>query len=487
MALFRWLSRTAAQPLIVLSNREPFVHSRRPDGGIEVARPAGGLTSALQPLMAAHGGTWVAWGSGSADFDVTDLGDAVGVPPEQPAYRLRRLRLSAAEVAGYYLETANRALWPLCHTQLPRFVYDAAAWLTYRRVNERFAAAAIAEARGAPATCWVQDYHLALVPGILRRVRHLFVHQFWHIPWPAPDILRILPRARSLVRSLLGNHLLGFQTPLDVRNFLDGARRVLRDAVVEPTQGLIRYRGRRTVVRAFPISIDVASFQARASLPATEAAARELRRRALPQGGQLLLGVDRVDYTKGIPRRFLAFTRLLEDHPELCGRVTLLQVGVPSRTDLPEYAAFEEEVAELALTVNRRFRREGWTPILLVRESLDHETLTAYYRAADVCIVSPLQDGMNLVAKEFVACQEGRLGVLVLSRFAGAARQLREALLVNPYDLGATAETLYRALSLPAEERERRIVALRQRVERHTIQDWMDDIFSEVGRLRPRR
>ncbi|MBK7922893.1 MAG: trehalose-6-phosphate synthase [Gemmatimonadetes bacterium] len=487
MALFRWRARAPAQPLIVLSNREPFIHSRRPDGGIDVARPAGGLTSALQPLMAAHGGTWVAWGSGSADFDVTDLGDAVAVPPEQPTYRLRRMRLSPAEVVGYYLETANRALWPLCHAQLPRFVYDAAAWLTYRRVNERFAAAAIAEARGTPATCWIQDYHLGLVPGILRRVRHLFVHQFWHIPWPAPDILRALPRARTLVRALLGNHLLGFQTALDVRNFLDGARRVLRDAVVEPAHGLIRYRGRRTVVRPFPISIDVESFRARASLPATEAAARDLRRRALPRGGQLLLGVDRVDYTKGIPRRFLAFTRLLEEHPELRGQVTLLQVGVPSRTDLPEYAAFEEEVAELALTVNRRFRHEGWTPILLVRESLDHETLTAYYRAADVCIVSPLQDGMNLVAKEYVACQEGRLGVLVLSRFAGAARQLREALLVNPYDLGATAATLYRALTLPAEERERRIAALRQRVERHTIQDWMDDIFAEVERLRPRR
>lgn len=487
MALFRWGARPAAQPLILLSNREPFVHHRTPAGALEVSCPTGGLTSALQPVMAAAGGTWVAWGSGSADFEVTDLGDGVQVPPEHPAYRLRRLRLSAEEVLGYYLETANRALWPLCHVQLPRFVYDADAWGTYRRVNERFAAAAIAEARGRPATCWVQDYHLALAPGILRRVRHLFVHQFWHIPWPPADVLRVLPRARSLVRGLLGNHLLGFQTALDVRNFLDGARRLLRDAVIEPARGLVRFRGRRTVVKEFPISIDVDAFASRAVTPGVEADARELRRRTLPDGGQLLLGVDRVDYTKGIPRRLLAIDRLLVEHPELRGRVTLLQVGVPTRTDVPEYQAFEQEVADQADALNARYRTDRWEPVVLVRESLDQATLTAYYRAADVCIVSPLQDGMNLVAKEFVACQAGRLGVLVLSRFAGAARQLREALLVNPYDIGATAGTLFRALTLPAEERERRITALRQRVERHTIHDWMDDIFAEVERLRGRR
>jgi len=260
----------------------------------------------------------------------------------------------------------------------------------------------------------------------------------------------------------------------------------MRDAVVEPAHGLIRYRGRRTVVRPFPISIDVEAFRARATLPATEAAARELRRRALPEGGQLLLGVDRVDYTKGIPRRFAAFARLLAEHPELHGRVTLLQVGVPTRTDVPEYSAFEQEVADIAAEVNARFGRDGWLPVELVRESLDQATLTAYYRAADVCIVSPLQDGMNLVAKEYVACQQGRMGILVLSRFAGAARQLKEALLINPYDVGATAEALYRALTLPAEERERRSMALHHRVERHTIHDWMGDIFAEVDRLRPR-
>lgn len=487
MRLLAWPRRLPPHPLVLLSNREPFVHQRTADGGVSVAEPAGGLTSALQPLMAATGGTWVAWGSGSADFDVTDAGDSVAVPPERPAYRLRRLRLAANELAGYYRATANQVLWPLCHSQLARVTYDAADWEVYRRVNERFAAAGIAEARGQPATCWVQDYHLALVPGILRRVRPLFIHQFWHIPWPPPDILRVLPRARSLLRGLLGNHLLGFQTAGDARNFVSCVRRFIRGAVIDPDGDLVRIRGRRTVVRDFPISIDAAAFAERAASAATEALARQLRRTTLPFGGQLLLGVDRIDYTKGIPRRFLALARLLDQQPELLGQVTLLQVGVPSRSEVPEYAEFEREVTELAGEINARFTRNGWSPIHLVREQLDQNTLVAYYRAADICIVTPLLDGMNLVAKEFVACQDGRLGVLVLSRFAGAAREMREALLVNPYDLGALAETFRQALSLPPDERERRLALLRRRVARHTIHDWMADIFAEVARLRRRR
>jgi trehalose 6-phosphate synthase len=484
MGLRSWLSRSPVSPLIVLSNREPFVHQRGQDGSVSVTAPVGGLTSALQPLMAATGGTWVAWGSGSADFEVTDAGDAVSVPPGQPTYRLRRLRLNAAEITGYYLETANRALWPLCHSQLTRFVYDAADWLVYRRVNERFAAAAIGEARGRQVTCWVQDYHLALVPGILRRVQHVFVHQFWHIPWPPPDILRVLPNARALLTGLLGNHLLGFQTAGDVRNFLAGVRRFVRGAVVDPGRALVRLRGQRTVVRDFPISIDTAAFAERATSSSTDVLARQIRRTALPEGGHLLLGVDRVDYTKGIPRRFRAVARLLDEHAELRGQVTLLQIGVPTRTDVPEYAEYEREVAEYAEELNARYATAKWAPIRLVRDSLEQAALVAYYRAADVCLVCPLQDGMNLVAKEYVACQQGRLGVLVLSRFAGAAREMREALLVNPYDIGAVAETLHRALSLPPEERERRMALLRRRVDRHTIQDWMSDIFGEVARLR---
>jgi len=484
MAFFSTTRARTPDPLILVSNREPFLHQRGADGGVSVVAPTGGLTSALQPVMASAGGTWVAWGSANADFEVTGPDDAIRVPPDAPSYRLRRLRLTPEEVLGYYVETANRALWPLCHGQLGRFVYDAAHWAVYRRVNERFATAVLAESSGRPATCWIQDYHLALVPGMLRRASRLFIHQFWHIPWPAPDLLRVLPSGRGLLQGLLGNHLIGFQTRGDLRNFLSGVRRFLRGAVVEPAKGLIRYKGRRTVARVYPISIDVAAFQALAQAPEVDGLARRIRREALPGGGQLILGVDRADYTKGLPHRFLALIRLLEEHPELRGRVTLLQVAVPTRTDVPEYAEVEREVVEQVAAINARFGEGQWQPIRLVQDSLDQAGLAAHYRAADACLVSPLLDGMNLVAKEFVACQAGRMGVLVLSRFAGAARELKEALLVNPYDVGAVAETLHRALTLPPEERERRITALQRRLERNTIQHWMEDIFDDVRRMK---
>ncbi len=445
----------------------------------------GGLTAALQPLMASAGGTWIAWGSGSADFEVTDEHDCVRVPPERPAYRLRRLRLTEDEVRGFYLELANRSLWPLCHSLLHRFTFDASHWRTYREVNRRFAAAVLNEAGREPATVWVQDYHLALVPALLRRARRLFVHQFWHIPWPPPDILRALPRARSLITALLGNHLLCFQTPRDVRNFLAATRRFLAAAVVDVRRGRVRVGSQETVVRAFPISVDVERFQRLARRPEVEEMSRRIRREALPAGrGHLLLGVDRIDYTKGIPRRFSAIARLFQDHPELRGRATLYQVAVPSRTDVPEYAAFEQEVVALAAEINARFGTGEWQPIRLVRQTFDQTALTACYRAADACIVTPLLDGMNLIAKEFVACQEGKLGVLLLSRFAGSAREMRGALLVNPYDIGATARALREALTMEPAERERRMTLMRQRLESHTVYDWMAAIFKEVARLR---
>jgi trehalose 6-phosphate synthase len=479
--------RPDAPALILVSNREPFIHEREASGRIGVSAPAGGLTAALQPMLAATGGTWVAWGSGSADFDVTDATDSVRVPPENPAYRLRRLRLSPEEVSGYYVETANRVLWPLCHSQIARLVYEAEHWKTYRRVNERFAAAALSEAGGRDAVVWVQDYHLAYVPAMLRDSARLFVHQFWHIPWPSPDILRLLPPARSLVRALLGNDLLGFQTKSDCRNFFAAVRRLVPEAKVELGHGRVKFAGHRTVVRAFPISIDVQAFERAAARADVAEVTRRIRRNALPHGGQLLLGVDRVDYTKGIPRRFRAIDRLLENHPEYIGRVVLLQIAVPSRSEVPEYVAYEEEVAEMAQEVNRRYRRGDWQPIRLLREGQDHLALTAFYRAADLCMVTPLQDGMNLVAKEFVACQDGRLGALVLSRFAGAVHEMRGAFLVNPYDVSAVAETIHAALATPPEDRERRLTKMRRRLRTSTVFDWMEGIFNEVDRLRRRK
>lgn len=473
-------------PIVLVSNREPFEHQFGPDGSIAISRPAGGLVSALLPVLERHGGAWVAWGSGDADFAVTDADGIVALPPAHPTFALHRLRLSAAEIHGYYTEMANRALWPLCHYQFQHFGFDQSGWRTYRRVNARFAQAALAARRTPDAAIWVHDYHLASVAG---HIRHLagprpFVHQFWHIPWPAPDVLRALPVARTLVEDLLGNDLLVFQTPRHRLNFLASVADQLPRARVDLDRGLVRHARRTTTVRAVPISVDVAALERRASRPDVVAEARRIRRRLLGRRGQLILGVDRVDYTKGIRRRFDAFTRLLELHPELRGKVTFLQVAPPSRPGIAAYRALQGELQAEADKVNSRFGTPSWRPLELRMEHFDPRALAACYLAADVCLVSSLQDGMNLVAKEFIASQHGHAGVLVLSEFTGAAEDLDGAVLINPYDIGSTAEAVVAALAMGIGERRVRMAAMRRQVKAHTIHHWTATILREVARLR---
>jgi alpha,alpha-trehalose-phosphate synthase [UDP-forming] len=479
--------RSDSARLVLLSNREPIEHRCGPDGKPVGVVPAGGVTSALQPAMIATGGTWVAWGSGPADFEVTDSEGRVMAPPEEPAYILRRIALSEKEVEEYYLETANRTLWPLCHLQLNHFRFNADAWKTYVAVNRRFAEAARDEVAGRRSTVWIHDYHLALVAGMLPRSKGLFVHQFWHTPWPPPDVLRVLPSAKGLLRGVLGNDLLGFHTQRHVLNFLACVADLLPSARVGLKNGVVRYRDHKTTVRAYPISIDVKEIQALATRHSIEAMSRKFRLEAAPAGGQLILGVDRSDYTKGIPHRLGAFARMLEEHPELRGRVSLVQVAVPSRVELGEYQELEKEIESLIGGINQRHGNYNWLPIRLIRENLDLRTLVAWYRAADVCIVSPVQDGMNLVAKEYVASQVGKLGVLLLSQFAGAAEELEAALLINPYDEASLARSLYVALTMGPRERELRLKVMQRHLANHTVQDWMRDIFRDVRRLRGRR
>jgi trehalose 6-phosphate synthase len=470
-----------------LSNREPVEHRSGTDGRPVPFVPAGGVTAALQPALSATGGTWIAWGSGSADFDVTDEDGRVLVPPEKPSFLLRRIRLSNKEIEEYYLSIANRALWPVCHLQLNHFSFDADAWKTYVAVNRRFAQAAMEEVAGRQATVWIHDYHLALVAGMLERVKGVFVHQFWHIPWPPPDLYRVLPSARAILKGLLGNHLLGFHTRRHVLNFLACVADLLPSAKADVKTGVVRYRGRKTTVRAYPISIDVKTIQDYAAKPTVNEVSRRFRRAHLPPGGQLILGVDRADYTKGIPHRLSAFGRLLEEHPELKNRVTLVQIAVPSRSDIAEYQDLEREIQALVAGINRKYETFDWRPIVHIRDSLDMTTLVAWYRAADICIVSPVQDGMNLVAKEYVAAHEGRLGVLLLSHFAGAAEELDGALLINPYDEASLARTLHTALTMGPREREIRLKVMQRHLEGHTVQHWMRDIFEDVRKLRGRK
>ena len=470
------------RPLIILSNREPYEHVHR-SAGVEVRYPAGGLVSALDPILRRTHGTWVAWASGSADGTVVDEFGRVAVPPGDPSYTLRRVWLSESDVEGFYLGFANSALWPLCHLFVSMVDIRRSDWESYERANRLFAGAVVQEAErvgGAP-MIWVHDYHFALAAASIRpHLPDALIHQFWHIPFPPPDVFGILPLGvqDTILRGLLGNDLIEFQTDGFVCNFIDCVARALPAATIERDRNAIQFEGHRTRVGAFPISIDVGEWKRLSKLPHTVEVSETLRRRYAPNSRQLVVSVDRMDYTKGIARRLRALEHMWTDSPERRGTFTMLIVATPSRTDIPAYARLERDVLEEIEKLNDEFRTLDWTPIVLVHDNVDADLLAAVYRAADVCVVSSLQDGMNLVAKEFVACRDDGDGVLVLSRFTGAADELGSALLVNPFFIDAFADTLGVALDMPADERRRRMAVLRHCVENATIRDWLEAVIA---------
>jgi alpha,alpha-trehalose-phosphate synthase [UDP-forming] len=469
--------------LLVVSNREPYEHRWGEEvGEVRIKRPAGGLTSALDPLLQAIGGVWIAWGSGDADAAVVDEDDRIGVPPEDPTYTLRRLWLDQHDVNRYYLGYSNQFLWPLCHYRPALTRVRARYWERYRRVNRRFADAVIDEARTGGSVVWLQDYHLALVPAMVRARRSdLSLSHFWHIPWPPVEIFEVTPQASALIGGLLANDLMAFQLPSHRSNFLRCAS-ALVGAEVDWKNRTATLNGHTCHVGSFPISIDIDSFVSASTVPDAEAAVARLRERYCPPGGQLGIGVDRMDYSKGLPEKLKALDILWERYPEYRETFSFVQVAVPSRTDIEAYDELTQKVERLAWEINDRYRTDSWRPVHLIKQSLPAERLAILYRAADLCIVSSLRDGMNLVAKEFVVCQADERGVLLLSKFAGAAAELDEALEVNPYDPEDFARVLRDALALPQEERARRIQALRQGL--RSIYDWMTDIFDEWGDIR---
>ncbi len=476
--------------LILLSNREPYEHVRV-DGKVAVKQPAGGLVTALDPTMQSTHGVWVAWGSGDADRESSDEGGCVQVPPDDPSYTLRRVWLDENDVDGYYSGFANSVLWPLCHLLVQHFRYRAEYWERYKDVNARFAAAVAEQAQRARTepVVWVQDYHFALAPAMIReQAPQAFVHQFWHIPFPPPEILRFLPRPvhDAVIRGMLGNDLIEFHTERYVANFLACVRDVVPDARVLAERGTVEYEGRVVQVGAFPISIDARNYEERARTPDAERRAAELRERHAGPGRQLGVSVDRIDYTKGIPERLRAIDLLWTRHPELRERVTMIVVATPSRSELSAYTSLERDVVETVHEINARHGAPGWTPIVLIRENVNADTLASIYRAGDVCLVSSLQDGMNLVAKEFIACQVDERGVLVLSRFAGASEEIEGALLINPFDVDGFVAGLKQALDMPAGERRRRIHAMREQLFSATIFDWLAAILERVDSLATR-
>src|SRR4051812_14626262 len=474
--------RLSGGRLIVVANREPYTH-RYKDGEIEWIRPAGGLTTALDPVMQACGGVWVAHGSGDADRTVTNANGRVGVPPDDPSYALRRVWLTKEDEEGYYYGTANSMLWPLCHQVFARPAFNPANWETYRKVNETFAAAVLEEAQGGPALVFVQDYHFALLPRLLKAARpDLVVAQFWHIPWPSAEKFLVCPWAKQLLDGMLGNDLVGFHTQGDCNNFLECVDRAV-ECRIDRERFAVTRGGRDTTVRPFPISVDPAL--ADEYLAGWEERVAAIRRRHRLDGRPLIVGVDRVDYTKGIPERLRAVDRLLHKHPELKGTFHFVQVGAPSRTHIPAYRDLTEEVAALAERINWDHGADGWHPVVFLNEHHGPEDIFALYRDSAGCVVSSLHDGMNLVAKEFVTARGDDRGVLVLSKFTGAARELADAVLTNPFDVDEMADGLYATLTMPAAEQERRMRRMRAQVADHNIYRWAGMLLSEVGKRVP--
>jgi len=474
----------AGDEVLVVSNREPYLHMRGRNG-IEVQRPASGLVTAVEPVMRACSGTWIAHGSGTADKESVDRNDRVPVPPGNPAYTLRRVWLSKEEEKGYYYGFANEGLWPLCHIAHVRPVFRSSDWEQYVAVNQRFADAVIKEARTDDPVVLVQDYHFALLPRMVREVLpKATIITFWHIPWPNPESFGICPWREEILEGLLGSTILGFHTPFHCKNFLETVDRYL-ETRIEHEASTISYGGKLTQVEHYPISI--AWPEQKRGVPGIEECRLSVREEnGLPADHLLGIGVDRLDYTKGILERFQAVERMLEAHPNLVGKFTMIQIAAPSRSSLEEYQNFETRVRALVQRVNTRFGSGNYQPIILKAEHHDAEQVNRYFRAAEVCLVTSLHDGMNLVAKEYIAARDDERGVLVLSQFTGAARELHEALVVNPYHIEQSAEALYRALTMPEVEQRDRMRSMRSLVKDFNIYRWAGRMLLDAARLRQR-
>lgn len=471
------------QEVIVVSNREPYLHELT-DHGIEVRRPASGVVTALEPIMRACSGTWIAHGSGSADRDVVDRHSRIGVPPEAPAYQLRRVWLSEEEEAGYYYGFSNEGLWPLCHIAHVRPTFRTADFEMYRRVNQRFAEAVVDEAQTTDPIVLVQDYHLALAPRMIRDLLpHATIITFWHIPWPNPESFAICPWREELLDGLLGSSILGFHTQFHCNNFLDTVDRLV-EARVDRETFSVTYRGAPTSVKRYPISIEWPPSPRLMAISVDDARAAVRARYSLPADHRLGIGVERLDYTKGIEERFRAIERLLELYPEWVGKFSFVQIAAPSRSSIEEYHSYERRVRNLASEINARFGRFGPPPIILKIEHHEPASIYEHYRAAELCFVSSLHDGMNLVAKEFVASRDDERGVLVLSRFTGAARELPEAIVVNPYDADECATALEFALAMPDTEQRDRMRLMRGLVRDFNVFRWAGRMLIDASGMR---
>ena len=477
-------NRFQDKPIFAVSNREPYMHVHQ-NGGIECLVPASGLVTSLEPILRACDGTWVASGAGNADRETVDDKDRLRVPPDDPHYTLRRVWLSKEEEQGFYLGFANEGLWPLCHIAHTRPTFREADWKQYKAVNQKFAKAVLEEMEGTqePAVL-IHDYHFALLPRMVKEKRpDARVAIFWHIPWPNAEAFGICPWQRELLDGLLGADLAGFHIQNHCNNFLETVDRAL-ECRIEWDRFAVNRRGHFTLVRPFPVSVVFDTETARTSAMTSPPEAADLFAELGAEGTLMGVGVDRMDYTKGIVERFRGIERFLEKYPAYENKFSFVQIGAPSRTDIQQYRNLVEEIESEAQRINNRFQNGAWKPIILLKRHHSHQEIMRYYKAADLCMVTSLHDGMNLVAKEFVATRNDGQGVLILSRFAGACRELRDALIVNPYDTEQLAEAIRFALSMDPEEKRLRMQRMRRIVREHNIYRWAASLVRELSEVR---
>ncbi|MFC4987473.1 alpha,alpha-trehalose-phosphate synthase (UDP-forming) [Saliphagus infecundisoli] len=471
--------------LVVASNRQPYRHEYGEDGGIEVDAPTGGLTAGLDPVVSSSGGTWIAWGDGEADREVADDEGRVAVPPGEESYTLQRVWLPEAAVEGYYYGFSNRVLWPICHEFVDLIDHRPEDRDWYRHVNREFADAIVDHA-DEESVVWLQDYHLGLAPAMVSEAvpPETTVAQFWHIPWPRAGAFRAVPDGRELLEGLLGNDLLGFHVESYVATFLDCVEEFVPGAAVDRETAIVGHGDGETRVVATPMGVDAESYDERSRAVDRSQWERLKERYDLPTEATVAVGVDRLDYTKGIPERLAAIEELLAEYPRWRGEFTFVQKGTPSRTDIPAYRDLGEQVRSEVARINDRFGTDDWRPIVYTEEFFSQEELCALYRYADAMIVSPLLDGMNLVSQEYVAASVDG-GALVLSERAGATEVLGEDVYtIDPAATDSFAATIDEALSAPEAERTARMDRLREHVFDHDLEWWMDRQFDEIARCR---
>jgi trehalose-6-phosphate synthase len=462
---------------VVIANREPYAHEFGEKGEVVVQQPASGLVTAIEPILRSCGGTWIAHASGSADRVRADAAGRVAVPPASPEYTLRRIWVEEEEYERYYCGFANDALWPLCHMAYAQPSFRAQEWTAYQAVNEKFARAAIEES--ASGMLLVQDYHFALVPRMIRsQAPNAVTSLFWHIPWPNAEVIGICPWKEAILDGMTGADIVGFHTQQYCLNFIESVQRHL-ECRVDLHEMSITRGSHRTLVRPYPISVEWPY----PSVPVSEGAA--LRRSyRIPSGVHVSIGVDRADYTKGLLERIAAIEVLLEENPSLLGAYVHVQLASPTRTRIPKYQQLTAELTDAVERLNARFGTETWKPVLLRMKTFSPAEVRRHYAMADSALVTPLHDGMNLVAKEYVAARQDGDGALVLSLFAGAARELDGALLVNPYDTQQVSQAILRAIRMPMAERRARMESMRAQIAASSIYDWSEKLITDMCAVR---